>query len=71
VKISLPAHQVVCGEKRIYTKEVITVKMTDKYMVDSPEADLMLAHLHLGTLAAVYQKQPLMHIEYMSGGISV
>jgi hypothetical protein len=67
----LPAHQVKGGEQRVDPEKVIAVQMTDEYVVDLAELYLVPAHLHLGSLPAVYQKQPLMHIKYMSGWISV
>jgi len=47
------------------------MKMTDKDVVYLPETHPVSAHLHLSTLSAVYQKQPLMYIKHMSGRISV
>jgi len=50
---------------------MVTMKVTDKNVIDLPESDFIPTQLHLGSLTAVYQKQPLMHIQYMSGRISV
>jgi hypothetical protein len=50
---------------------MIAVQVTDENVVYPAETNLVAAHLHLRPLTAVYQKQPLMNIEYMSGWISV
>jgi hypothetical protein len=50
---------------------MITVKMANEYMIDFSEMDVVTPHLHLRTLATVYQKQPLMYIKHMSGRVSV
>jgi hypothetical protein len=48
---------------------MISMQMADENIVDPAELDTALSELHLGALAAVYQKQTLMCIEHMSGWI--
>jgi hypothetical protein len=57
-----PSHKVIGREKRVNPKKVITMKVTDKNMVDPAKPNFVSTHLHLGTFTAVYQKQPLMYI---------
>jgi hypothetical protein len=49
---------------------MIAMDMADEDMVYFSESDFISPELHLGTFTAVYQIQPLMHGEYMSGRIS-
>jgi len=50
----LPAHQIPGRKKRIKTKEVVTVKVTNEDMIYPAKADVVTSHLHLGALSAVY-----------------
>jgi hypothetical protein len=45
---------------------MIAMQVTDKNMVDALEFDLEFAHLYLGPFTAVYQKQALIYVEYLS-----
>jgi hypothetical protein len=46
---------------------MVAMKMADKDIIDLSEPDPAFPELHLGSLAAVDQKQTLMCIEHMSG----
>jgi len=46
---------------------MVTMKMADKNMINPAKSDAVFPHLHLGSFSAIYQKNPLMYIEHMSG----
>jgi hypothetical protein len=56
------SYQAEGGYQSKKTKDVITVQMTDKYMVDFTETDSEFPQLHLRSLSAINQKKPLICI---------
>jgi len=50
------------GNQSKKTKDVITVQMTDKYMVDFAEANSEFSQLNLSSLSAINQKKSLICI---------
>jgi hypothetical protein len=52
-KRSYSAHKVKGGEQPVYSKNMITMKVTNEYMVYFTESDPVSAELHLGSFSAV------------------
>jgi hypothetical protein len=45
---------------------MITMKVTDKNMIDALKFNFEFTHLNLCAFTAIYQKQALIYIEYLS-----
>jgi hypothetical protein len=57
-----PTHQIEGGEQSVKSEHMVSMQMADENVVDLAELDTTLPELHLGSLAAIYQKQTLMCI---------
>jgi hypothetical protein len=53
MEISFATHETKGGDESKEAKYMVSMKMTDKYMVDSPETDAEPTKLDLCTLAAI------------------
>ncbi len=50
---------------------MIAMQVLDENMINAAAPDAVLGHLHLRTLAAVYQKQLLVHRHHLCGWMAV
>jgi hypothetical protein len=62
MKLHRSAEQVHAGKKAHQSQVMITMKVTDKNMIDPLEFQLKPAQLHLGAFATVDQKKPLSYV---------
>jgi len=63
------SHQTECRKQAIKTKDMISMKMADKNVIDPAKFYFAPPHLHLCPFPAVDQKQTLMSVEHMSGRV--
>lgn len=71
VQILGSAEQPHTGEEADEPEIMVTMKMGDKNVIDLAAADLVFGHLHLGTFAAVDQKDLVFHGDNLGRGMTV
>ena len=71
MKILRASQQAHAGQQTNQPEIMIAMQMGNKDIIDLAAADLVFGHLHLGTLAAVDQKDLIFHRDYLGRRMTI
>lgn len=69
MEFGCPPQKIEGGDQTKETEAVVAMKMGDEYMAQAGKFESGPTHLELGSLATIYHKEFVAHVEHLRGRV--